>query len=70
MRRGVQFVAEVIMNYLPDTLRGIVELHQSEIRDYTEWVKRGLIAPELAQSHIEWSKGRIETARRYLQLLV
>jgi hypothetical protein len=56
------------MRDLRDTLSGIVELRQSDIKDYTERIERGLITPEVAQSHIEWAKGRIETANKYLQL--
>ena len=57
------------MKHLPDQLRGIVELQQSEIQALMERVERGLITPGLAQSHIEWAKGRIETANKYLRLL-
>jgi hypothetical protein len=57
------------MRDLRDTLSGIVELRQSEIKDQMERVERGLVTPELAQSHIEWATGRIETANKYLRLL-
>jgi hypothetical protein len=49
-------------------LRGIVELQQNVVKDWTGRVARGLVPADLAQPHIRWATGRIETANKYLEL--